>query len=130
MVAHVSVKTLKVTARFGLSVVALGVLSTSLACGATQRGTIGARLGRDSEGHVFVREVPEGLGAAEAGVKPGDELLLIDGQDVRELSESRLHTTLSGEEGTRIRLTLQRGNEVVRVTVKRTLPPSLLRLRK
>jgi C-terminal processing protease CtpA/Prc len=90
-------------------------------CG-VQRGTIGARLGRDNEGHVVLREVPKGLGAEKAGLKPGDEVLLIAGQDVRELSAERLHAVLSGERGSRVGLTVQRGNDVLRVEVERTEP--------
>jgi C-terminal processing protease CtpA/Prc len=107
--------------RSGIVLTALVALAVMNACG-SQRGTIGARLGRDSDGHVFVREVPEGLGAAKAGLKAGDEVLLIAGQDVRELSVERLHAVLSGELGSRIRLTLQRGERALRVVVERTAP--------
>jgi carboxyl-terminal processing protease len=95
-------------------------------CG-VQRGTIGARLGRDNEGHVVLREVPTGLGAAKAGLKPGDEVLLIAGQDVRELSVERLHAALSGERGSRVPLTVQRGDDVLRVLVERTEPKSSIK---
>ena len=77
-------------------------------------------LGRRGDGRVFVREVPPGLAAAKADVREGDEILLIDGFDVRQLNERRLHEALSGEVGDPVKLTLQRGNEIVRVTLKRT----------
>lgn len=87
---------------------------------ANQIGTVGALLGRDPEGHLVIRRAPQGLAAANAGLQAGDEVLLIEGQDVRELSEKDVHAVLSGEPGTRVRLTLQRGSEVVRVELVRT----------
>lgn len=87
---------------------------------APPRGTIGAVLGQASDGRVFLREVPEGLAAARADLEPGDELLLIDGADVRRLSAEELHRRLSGEIGETVKLTLLRGDQVLRVTLKRT----------
>jgi C-terminal processing protease CtpA/Prc len=87
---------------------------------AAQRGTIGAMLGRRNDGRVFVREAPPGLAAEKAGVREGDEILLIDGADVRMMDDKRLHQALSGEIGDPVKLTLLRGERVVRVTLKRT----------
>lgn len=77
-------------------------------------------LGRRTDGRVFVREAPPGLAADKAGVQEGDEILLIDGIDVRQLDERRLHQALSGEVGDPVKLTILRNNRVVRVTLKRT----------
>jgi carboxyl-terminal processing protease len=77
-------------------------------------------LGRRSDGRVFVREAPPGLAAEKSGVREGDEILLIDGMDVRQLDERRLHQALSGEVGDPVKLTLVRNGSVVRVTLKRT----------
>lgn len=88
---------------------------------APQRGTIGAMLGRRGDGRVFVRETPPGLAADEAGMREGDEILLIDGIDVRLLDDRRLHEALSGEVGDPVKLTLLRGESVLRVTLKRTV---------
>lgn len=91
---------------------------------APQRGTVGARFGRDTEGQLVARYVPEGLGAANAGMKAGDKVLLIDGRDVRPLSDAAVHSVLSGDYGTRVRLTILRGEEVLRLSVIRTMPPA------
>jgi C-terminal processing protease CtpA/Prc len=90
---------------------------------APQRGTVGAKFGRDADGHLFVREAPSGLGASSAGVKVGDEVILIDGRDVRPLSDEELHRILSGERGSVVRFTVLRDDEVQRLAVERTLPP-------
>lgn len=97
----------------------------SVACASNLRGTVGARFGRDADGHVYVREAPQDLGAARAGIREGDELILIEGRDVRPMSDATLHSVLSGEVGTRIRFTLLRGEEVLRTTVQRTTPPAV-----
>ena len=83
-------------------------------------GTIGAVLGQRADGRLFVREAPPGLAARRAGVVPGDEILLIDGRDVRAMDDRELHRALSGEEGAPVKLTLVRNEAVIRVTLART----------
>jgi len=111
-------------------VVLLGVTLLLVAACAPQHGTVGAKFGRDSDGHLYVREVPEGLGASRAGLRVGDEVILIEGRDVRPLSEEELHQSLAGERGTTVRLTVLRGDGVKRLVVERTLPPQLGRVQK
>jgi len=103
------------------SIVWLLVTVVCIACGA-QRGTVGVRFGRDTEGQLFAREVPEGLGAANAGVRPGDQVLLIEGRDVRPLSDTEIHELLSGGYGSRVRITVLRDSAVIRFAVERTQP--------
>lgn len=91
-----------------------------IACGAG-RGTIGAMLARTPTGEVAVHEVPKGLAASQGGVQPGDQVLLVDGRDVRAMDPEQLHLALCGEVGQKVKLTLIRGDRVVRVTLKRTL---------
>lgn len=85
------------------------------------RGTIGAVLLRKADGRVYVRDVPEHLAAYRAGIRPGDELLLIDGQDVRRFNDDDLRRSLSGLVGEPVKLTLARGDEVLRLTIKRSM---------
>jgi C-terminal processing protease CtpA/Prc len=94
-------------------------------CGA-ERGTIGAVLAQTPDQRLVLREVPRGLAAGSAGLEPGDELLLIDGRDVRELTAQGVHQALIGEVGDPVKLTLLRDGRVIRVTLRRTpVPPSL-----
>ena len=100
-------------------VLALG--AAGLAACEAPRGTIGAVIAQDGEsGRLFVRDVPPGLAADKAGVKRGDEILLIDGLDVRAMTPQQIHAALSGEVDATVKLTLVRGERVLRVTVKRT----------
>jgi carboxyl-terminal processing protease len=113
------------SARFG---VALPVwLGLCLSCAAPARGTIGAVLGQAPDGRLVVRDVPPELGAARAGLEPGDEILLIEGRDVRDLDQRGVHRALGGELGKPVKLTVLRGGDVQRITVVRTAPPPKLR---
>jgi len=94
----------------------------ALACG-PERGTIGALLGQGSDQRLVLREVPAELAAGKAGLHPGDELILIDGRDVRDLDERGVHQALSGSVGDPVKLTLLREGRVIRVTLRRTAPP-------
>ena len=93
----------------------------ALHCGPTPRGTIGAVLGRTGEGRVFLRDVPHHLAAGRAGLAPGDEILLVDGRDVRQLSEAQLRQALEGDVGADLKLTVVRGEQVLRLTLQRSM---------
>lgn len=95
-------------------------LLLSLACAPAPHGTIGAILGQQSDGRVFIRAAPEDLGAAKAGLQPGDEILFIDGVQASTLSPEQLSQLLGGPVGAPVDLTVIREGEVLRVTVTRT----------
>jgi len=101
-------------------VVASTLLATALAACAANQGTIGAVLAQDPDGRLWVREAPEGLAADKAGLEAGDEILLVEGMDVRQMDAKAVHQALSGEVGSKVRLTLIRNEEVLRVTLMRT----------
>jgi carboxyl-terminal processing protease len=98
---------------------ALAFACLAAACGAP-RGTIGAVLAQQPNGELYAREVPDDLGADKSGLRQGDQILLIDGMDVRGLSSERVHQVLSGDVGAPVKLTVIRGEEVLHITVKRT----------
>ena len=98
---------------------ALALAFALFAC-SPQRGTIGAVVGQAPDGRLFVRETPAGLAAEKAGLRPDDEILLIDGRDVRALTPQQVHELLGGDVGDPVKLTLVRGEEVLRVTLRRT----------
>jgi S1-C subfamily serine protease len=103
---------------------ALG-LSVSLilfACASAVPGSIGAMLGKKDapDGRVFVREVPAGLAAANAGLEVDDEILTIDGVDVRPISKEEVSKKLRGDVGTTVVLTVSRAGQKREVKVVRT----------
>ncbi|HYP98070.1 MAG TPA: PDZ domain-containing protein [Polyangiaceae bacterium] len=103
----------------GVAPLLLGA-SLLVAC-ATGRGTIGAVIVQDSDtGRLFLREVPASLAAGQANLKPGDEILLIDGLDVRRLDPEQINAALTGDVDSPVKLTVLRQEQVIRVTLKRT----------
>lgn len=98
------------------------LLFALLGCGGAPRGTIGAVLGQQNDGRVYVRDAPPGLGAANAGLRPGDEILFIDGVEARRMTSTDVHRALSGPLGAPVKLTVIRSGKVIRLTVTRTEP--------
>jgi len=89
-------------------------------CGGTT-GSIGAVLGRDNQTlALHVREAPKGMAAARAGLVPGDEIVMIEGFYVRNLTAKQIQTLLRGDPGTTVELTVLHGEAVRRVRVVRT----------
>ena len=98
----------------------LASVAASSACGPPPHGTIGAILGQQGDGRVFVRDAPPGLGAEKAGLRPGDEILFIDGVQASSLSPEQLSEVLGGPIGAPVDLTVLRDGQVLRLTVTRT----------
>jgi carboxyl-terminal processing protease len=89
-------------------------------------GSIGAVLVQSHpDGKVSVRDAPPGLPAAQAGILPGDEILFIQGRDVRDMSPDSIHLALEGQVGTTVELTVQHQGRIERISLKRApLEPS------
>ena len=103
------------------TLVAVGATaSLGIACGPPPHGTIGAILGQQTDGRVFIRDAPADLAAAKAGLRPGDELLFIDGVQASSLSPEELSQLLGGPVGEPVQLTVLRSGEVLRMTVTRS----------
>ena len=68
---------------------------------------------------LVVREVPAGLSGAQGGLREGDVILTVDGQDVRGLDDKGLTTLLRGEIGTEVALTVERKGEIERLRIVR-----------
>ncbi len=98
-----------------VSLLALGWL----AC-APRTGSIGAIMSKSHvDGRVVVRTVPADMESARAGLAPEDELLFIDGVDVRRMSPEEIHQALIGPLGTTVDLTVMRRTDIVRLRVQR-----------
>ncbi len=91
----------------------------ALSCSAST-GSIGAILGKNhATGRVTVREVPPDMGSARAGLEPGDQVLLIDGRDVRSMTAEQIHEALVGPIGSKVALTVERDGRILRLEVVR-----------
>jgi carboxyl-terminal processing protease len=91
-----------------------------LAACASEPGTIGAALGKRADGRMFVRSTPPGQGAAEAGLQIDDEILAIDGKDVKTMSEEDVRRAVRGDLGSTLTVTIVREGQKRDVPVKRS----------
>ena len=81
---------------------------------------MGAVLGKDNhDGRVYVRQLPEGMPAARAGLKVDDEIVAIDGKPVRPMSPAEVHEALAGPIGSTVRLSVFRQGEPLEFVVQR-----------
>lgn len=103
-----------------LACLALGSFAALASACAPAPGSIGAVLHRDpTSGALTLVEAPAGLGASVAGLEPGDVVLTIDGEHVASMTPELARRRLRGDAGTRVRLTVLRGDEVLHVEVER-----------
>lgn len=84
-------------------------------------GGIGAQIVLRA-GYAFVQAVPEETPAARAGLRPGDRLLAIDGQDTAGLDLADMLAALAGPEGSPVSLSVRgRDGRTRELTVIRAL---------
>lgn len=69
---------------------------------------------------MFVRSTPPGQGAAEAGLLIDDEIVAIDGKDVKAMSEEDVRRAVRGDLGSTLTVTIVREGKRRDVTVKRS----------
>jgi carboxyl-terminal processing protease len=81
---------------------------------------IGAYVEQGPEGGVQIIRVFEGGPADQAGVRPGDLIVAVDGQDVTEMALNEALLLVRGPSGSQVTLTLLRGEEqLIEITVTR-----------
>lgn len=76
----------------------------------------GLWINQDGDGYAVV-DVVAGSPAAEAGLKPGDTILVLDGGAAKELPVSEARARLRKAPGTRVRLTVRSGGASREVTM-------------
>nr|WP_156283073.1 S41 family peptidase [Paenibacillus sp. NEAU-GSW1] len=73
---------------------------------------------REEDGQFVVTELTKGAPAERGGVKPEDIITAVDGDKIAGKSFEDLIGLLRGEEGTEVKLTLQRGNQAEPIEIK------------
>lgn len=76
---------------------------------------------RPSTRRVEIWRVTPGSPADEAGLEEGDELLSVDDESLHETTFRRLSDLLSGEPGSKVRVSISRGGQLKRFEIPRTL---------
>jgi carboxyl-terminal processing protease len=103
-----------------LRVFLLAFVIGSVACASATPGTIGALLGKRTDGRLFVRGVPAGEGADRAGVEVDDEIVAINGRAVGEMSEEDIRKAVRGDVGSSLLITVERGGQRRNVKIERS----------
>lgn len=80
---------------------------------------IGIYMTRDKEGNIVVLLPIEGSPAAEKGLKTGDIINKINGEECKGLELTEVSNKVKGEEGTTVNLEILRENEIINVDVER-----------
>lgn len=72
-----------------------------------------------SSGTILVTEPMEGSPAEKAGVKTGDFIVNIEGEDVTAENVSKMSDKIKGEEGTKVKIKVRRGEETIDFEIER-----------
>jgi carboxyl-terminal processing protease len=91
-----------------------------IACSSPLPGTIGAQLGKRTDGRVFVRGVPAGQGADKAGLQVDDEVIAIEGKSVREMTQDDIRRAVRGDMGSSFTVTIERAGKRQDIKVERS----------
>ncbi|MBQ5957138.1 MAG: PDZ domain-containing protein [Clostridia bacterium] len=75
---------------------------------------------KEDKDYILVEKVFEGTSAYEAGILEGDRIILVDDLSVKAVSFDLIKSYMKGLEGTTYEVTLERGDEVMTLTVVRT----------
>ena len=82
-----------------------------------QYAGIGAYISR-TNGYATVSGFIENSPAEKAGVKQGDVIIAVNGEDVVGKDVEIVTGKIKGEEGTSVTITFKRGNEIVEITIR------------
>lgn len=85
-------------------------------------GGIGVFVGQKDQNKLTIMAPPfKGTPAEAAGLKQDDVIIEINGQETKDMDSDTAVSLMRGEPGTEVNLALQRGEQVIRVTIKRQL---------
>ena len=72
-----------------------------------------------SSGTILVTEPIEGSPAEKAGIKAGDFIVNVEGEDVTVENVSNMSNKIKGEEGTKVKIKVKRGKETIDFEIER-----------
>jgi protocatechuate 3,4-dioxygenase beta subunit len=100
--------------------IALHALATASGDGTVEFYGIGAMIEASDDGIVLGFVGPDDP-AGRAGLEEGDEVLSVDGESTETMSDTDVTERLRGEPGTSVTVSVQRGEDVIEVTMSRGL---------
>ena len=80
---------------------------------------IGVTVTQEEDGYVHVLRVEVGSPALDAGMKAGDVIVAVEGQDIGGMTLDEVKNKIRGKEGTPVKLTVRRGEESLELTIIR-----------
>ena len=80
---------------------------------------IGVTVTQEEDGYVHVLRVEAGSPALAAGMKSGDLIVAVEGQDIGGLTLDEVKNKIRGKEGTPVKLTVRRDGESLELTITR-----------
>ena len=80
---------------------------------------IGIYMAQDRDGNVIVLLPIEDSPAEEAGLKTGDIIVKVDGEECSSMDLSLVASKVKGEEGTKVNLEIKRDEEIINKTIER-----------
>jgi carboxyl-terminal processing protease len=83
-----------------------------------QYGGIGSTI-RKIKGNTYIIEPYENSPSAKAGLKAGDQILSIDGKNMKDKNSEEVSTSLKGPKGTTIQLEIQRDGKTLMIPITR-----------
>ncbi len=73
----------------------------------------------NARGEIVVSEPMEGSPAEKAGIKPGDYITKVDGEEVTPENASSISEKIKGEEGTKVKLEIKRDKKTLNLEIER-----------
>jgi len=80
---------------------------------------IGVTVTQAEDGYINVMKVEAGGPALEAGIAPGDVIVVVEGQDIGGMSLEEVKNMIRGESGTQVTLTVRREETLLDITITR-----------
>ena len=80
---------------------------------------IGVTIVVREDGYIDIQKVEPGSPAQEAGIRPGDILIGVEGTDVSQMALEEVKAQVRGKKGTRVQLQLRRGEQMLDLSVER-----------
>ena len=80
---------------------------------------VGITITKQDDGYIQIKKVDAGGPAEEAGIIAGDVVIVVNGQDIAQMTIDEIKALVRGEENTTVDMTVRRENREITMTVTR-----------